>query len=66
MTSAPSVDRQKGFWNQRAETMPPAEIRAMQEGIVHGLVQFCYENSSTYREKFEKAGITPPISSRNR
>jgi phenylacetate-CoA ligase len=59
MTSTLSADRQKGFWDERAETMSREEIRAMQEGILSGLVQFCYENSSTYREKLDGAGITP-------
>jgi phenylacetate-CoA ligase len=53
------LDRQHGFYDEKAETMSRDDIIAMHWGILGSLVGFCYENSSTYREKFDAAGITP-------
>jgi phenylacetate-CoA ligase len=59
MSAKLSPERQQGFYDEQAETMPRDQIRAMHGGILGTLVGFCFENSSTYREKFEQAGITP-------
>jgi phenylacetate-CoA ligase len=59
MMPAPTAERQRGFYDEKAETMSRDEIAAMHWGILGTLVGFCYENSSTYREKFEAAGIRP-------
>jgi len=59
MSAKLTAERQQGFYDEQAETMSREQIRAMHEGILGTLVGFCYENSSTYREKFEEAGITP-------
>jgi phenylacetate-CoA ligase len=53
------TDRQQGFYNEQAETMPADGIRALQESFLGPLVQFCYEQSSTYHEKLETAGVKP-------
>jgi phenylacetate-coenzyme A ligase PaaK-like adenylate-forming protein len=53
------LERQQGFYDEKAETMSRDEIASMHWGILGSLVGFCYENSSTYREKFEAGGIRP-------
>ena len=53
------TDRRNGFHDEAAETMTPDARGAMQDGIVKMLVQFCYDGSSTYREKMELAGLKP-------
>src|SRR5437763_13312378 len=58
MTSA-QLARQQGFYDEKAETLSRDEIAAMHWGILGSLVGFAFESSSTYREKFEAAGITP-------
>ena len=59
MTSPLSAERQKGFYDEKAETMPPEERRTMQEGILANLVPFCYERSSVYRSKLDAASVKP-------
>jgi phenylacetate-CoA ligase len=54
-----SGERQQGFYDEKNETMSAEELRAMQEGILANLVQYCYERSSTYKEKFEQASLKP-------
>ncbi|MGH2830524.1 MAG: phenylacetate--CoA ligase family protein [Actinomycetota bacterium] len=53
------TDRRSGFYDRQAETMPAAERRAMQDGILRGVAQYCYEGSTTYRQKMDAAGLTP-------
>ena len=53
------ADRRNGFYDEAAETMTPAARRAMQDGILKGTVEYCYERSSTYREKLDAAGLKP-------
>jgi len=59
MSGGPAAERQQGFYDEKAETLSRDEIASMHWGILGSLVAFCYDNSSTYREKFEAAGITP-------
>jgi phenylacetate-CoA ligase len=53
------ADRRNGFYDEAAETMTPDARRAMQDGILKGTVEYCYERSSTYREKLDAAGLNP-------
>ena len=59
MSASLSKERQQGFYDEANETMSRDAIRSMHEGILGTLAQFCFDNSSSYREKFEAAGITP-------
>ena len=52
-------ERQQGFYDEAAETMTPDARRAMQDGILSGLIEYCYERSSTYRVKLDAAGLKP-------
>ncbi len=54
-----STERQQGFYDEGAETMTPEARRAMQDGILKGTVQYCYERSSTYKRKLDAAGVKP-------
>ncbi|MCA1834530.1 MAG: phenylacetate--CoA ligase family protein [Actinomycetota bacterium] len=51
--------RRHGFHDEAAETMSPNERRAMQDGMVRGIVEYCYNGSSTYKAKLDEAGLTP-------
>jgi phenylacetate-CoA ligase len=51
--------RRHGFYDEAAETMSVDERRALQDGMLRGIVEYCYNGSSTYREKFEVAGLRP-------
>ncbi len=53
------AERQQGFYDEAAETMTPEARRGMQDGILRGTVEYCYERSSTYRSKLDAAGIKP-------
>jgi phenylacetate-CoA ligase len=52
-------ERRTGFYDEASETMSPGELSTFQSGILKGLVEYCYERSSTYRAKLEDAGIAP-------
>ncbi len=50
----------KQFWNEKIETLPSEEMRALQWRRLKRQLQYNYENSIYYREeKFHKAGLTP-------
>lgn len=51
--------RRTGFFDEQAETMSGEARRALQEGLLQRLVPYCYENSSTYRDKLDDAGVAP-------
>ncbi|MHB8511824.1 MAG: phenylacetate--CoA ligase family protein [Actinomycetota bacterium] len=53
------MSRTIGFYDEQAETMSAAERRAMQEGLLKGIAQYCYDGSSTYREKMQAAHLKP-------
>jgi phenylacetate-CoA ligase len=52
-------ERRTGFYDEASETMPPGELSTFQSGILKGLVEYCYERSSTYRAKLDEAGVAP-------
>ncbi len=52
-------DRRTGFYDEAAETLSADEIRTFQESFLPSLVDYCYENSSTYRSKLDGAGLKP-------
>lgn len=47
------------YWNQKIETMPRADIQKHQLQKLKELVNYCYENSSFYRKKFDSVGLKP-------
>ncbi len=47
------------YWNEEIETMPRTELENLQLKLLKEKVKFCYENTDFYRNKFQKAGITP-------
>lgn len=52
-------ERLKGFYDEAAETMTAEARERMQTGILAKLVEYCYERSSTYRDKLDAAGVKP-------
>ncbi len=47
------------FWDEKTETMRPAELEKLQLKRLKHIVNYCYGNIPFYREKFRKAGIKP-------
>ncbi len=47
------------FWDERIETLSAPDLRAVQEEKFQRQWRYVLENSRFYREKFERAGITP-------
>lgn len=45
------------FYNEKAETMPRAEITAHQDAAVKKIVRYCYEKNQYFKEKFDAAGV---------
>ncbi len=47
------------YWNEKIETVPVPELRKHQLRKLKEQVQYCYENSTFYRQKFKNAGLKP-------
>lgn len=48
------------FWNEKTETLPPSEMKALQWKSLKRQLRYNYENSVYYREeKFHRVGLTP-------
>lgn len=47
------------FFDKTAETMPRAELDALQLDRLRYIARYCYENVKLYRDKFDKAGFNP-------
>ena len=47
------------YWNEKIETMPSAELKKYQLKKLREQVKYCYENSSFYHKKFDKANLKP-------
>ncbi len=46
-------------WNEKAELMPPEELRALQSERLRRVVARVYEKVPHYRAKFDEAGVKP-------
>ncbi|MHA1334621.1 MAG: phenylacetate--CoA ligase family protein [Promethearchaeota archaeon] len=47
------------YWNEKAETMPRAELEKLQGEKLRKLARYVYENVEFYNKKFKELGITP-------
>ena len=47
------------YWNEKIETMPEAELKAMQLELLQNLVKNTYRDSKFYRERMDAAGVKP-------
>jgi phenylacetate-CoA ligase len=47
------------YWNKKIETATRNELNKNQLKLLKTQLNYCYENSTFYRNKFKKAGITP-------
>ncbi len=50
---------QKLYWNREVETLSPEELNAVETRALKKLLDYVYENSRFYREKFDRAGSSP-------
>jgi phenylacetate-CoA ligase len=47
------------IWNEHAETMPPEQLREQQGQALQQLVARAYANVAFYKEKMDRAGVSP-------
>ncbi len=47
------------FWNEKIETMPEEELKAMQLELLQKLVKNTYRDSEFYRKRMDEAGVKP-------
>ena len=47
------------YWNPEIETMPIAELKALQLKNLKALVRRLYDNSPFYRQRMQQQGVTP-------
>jgi phenylacetate-CoA ligase len=50
---------ERRYWNEEIETMPPDRLDRLESETLARQVEYIYENSPFYREKFSRAGISP-------
>lgn len=50
---------ERKLWNEHIEAMPEEEMRALQWKRLKKQLQYNYENSIYYQEKFKESGVTP-------
>jgi phenylacetate-CoA ligase len=55
--SAPPGD--SPYWNQTVETMDPADRTRLIVGKLKAQLNYCYEKSEFYRERWDAAGVNP-------
>ena len=50
---------EKKYWDEKLETLPRAELEALQLGSLKEIIKFSYENSAHYKRAFDEAGVKP-------
>ncbi|HCQ89018.1 MULTISPECIES: phenylacetate--CoA ligase family protein [unclassified Clostridium] len=50
---------EKKYWNEEIETLPRAELEALQERELKEILELSYSNSTYYKEAFDAAGVKP-------
>ena len=50
---------ESAYWNKNIETISRSELKKFQFKLLKGNVEFCYNNSAFYRNKFKNVGISP-------
>jgi phenylacetate-CoA ligase len=50
---------ESNYWNKKIETMPRDELKKYQFKLLKEKVNYCYDNTAFYQNKFNTAGITP-------
>jgi phenylacetate-CoA ligase len=54
------MKNEKKFWNEKIETLPASDLKALQWRRLKKQLRYNYDNSEYYRqEKFQKIGLTP-------
>jgi phenylacetate-CoA ligase len=49
----------KKYWNEKVETMPPDEMRKLQEKKIAAKVAYVYANSPFHKQLWDKKGVRP-------
>ncbi|MDR2671372.1 MAG: phenylacetate--CoA ligase [Oscillospiraceae bacterium] len=49
----------KKYWNEAIETLPRAELEALQLQSLREELRFAYENAPYYKRSFDEAGVSP-------
>lgn len=49
----------ENIWNEEVETRTPAVYTDQEESLLNQQLEYVYQNSGFYREKFDEAGISP-------
>src|ERR1700683_574680 len=52
-------DSNRAFWDPEIQTMPLESLRILQSDRLRDAVQRVYEGSEFFRQRFDKAGISP-------
>jgi phenylacetate-CoA ligase len=50
---------ERKYWNEEMETMEPEKLRALETELLIGELNYIYERSPFYREKWDEAGVSP-------
>jgi len=50
---------EKKYWDEKLETLPRAELEALQLESLKDIVRFSYEHSVYYKRAFDEAGLKP-------
>lgn len=53
------IDRTRGFYDEAAETMPPAKRALAQGEMLRETVRYAYEHAPSARRKMDEAGVRP-------
>jgi len=51
--------RERKLWNEKIESMPDDEMKALQWKRLKKQLKYDYDHSTYYRKKFEEVGLTP-------
>ena len=50
---------EKKYWDEKIETLPRAELEALQERELKEILELSYKSSAYYKEAFDAAGVKP-------
>ena len=51
--------KERKFWNEDIETMPPEKLRGLQEVKLQSAVEWAYQKTKFYRDLFDQGGVKP-------
>ena len=54
-----SWEKYPKYWNEKIETMPPKELKRLQEKKLRAQIEYVYSKSQFYHELFRKNNLHP-------